>query len=274
VTFTIFGGHGFIGSHLAAELRRRGVEPSLPSRDDASWRHRPLGHVIYAAGTTGDFRHRRLDTVRAHVCRFAELVEHGGFDSLLYLSSTRLYGGADGGGEASRFRVDPGCPGDVYNLSKLMGEALALGVDRPHVRVVRLSNVYGPDWASPNFLLGAIRDAVDRGAITFGTSGRSSRDYVSIEDTVDLLLAIAERGRQRLYNVAAGAPVTNDELAAALRDATGCATAFAAGAPTVAFPRIDIARIRGEFGAAPRRLVDDLPRLVAGYRTWRSRDPR
>jgi nucleoside-diphosphate-sugar epimerase len=270
---TIFGGSGFIGSRLAAELRRGGTEPYLPSRDDRSWRDRPLGHVIYAIGTTADFRRRLIDTVEAHVCRFAQVLEHGAFDALTYLSSTRLYGGADNGTESSRIRVDPRSPSDVYNLSKLTGEALALTVDRPGVRVVRLSNVYGPNWESDTFLASVIRDAVDYGAVTFGTSRRSTRDYVSIDDAVDLVLAITERGRAQLYNVAAGFGLANEDLARALHAATGCVTSFADDAPTVEYPPIDIGRVRGEFQAAPRRLLDDLPGLVKDYRTWRRHDP-
>lgn len=272
MTFTIFGGTGFIGSHLAAQLRRRGIDPYLPSRHDTAWRDRPLGHAIYAIGTTADFRRRRLDTVQAHVCRFADVLQHGGFDSLLYLSSTRVYAGADSGGEASRLCVDPHSLSDVYNLSKLMGEVLALTSEQPRVRVARLSNVYGPDWESDNFLVSVIRDAVDRGATTFGTSRESSKDYVSIEDAVDLLLAIAEMGKERIYNVAAGAAMTHGDLAAALREATRCQTYFADTAPTIGFPHIDISRIRDEFGAVPRRLADDLPRLVAAYQAWRRND--
>src|SRR5712691_11740578 len=108
-----------------------------------------------------------------------------------------------------------------------MGEALALTTGPPCVRVVRLSNVYGPEWESDNFLASVIRDAVDRGAVTFETSRQSSKDYVNIDDAVDLLLAIAEKGTARIYNVAAGAPLTNGDLAAALSDATGCAASFA-----------------------------------------------
>jgi nucleoside-diphosphate-sugar epimerase len=201
------------------------------------------------------------------------VLRYGAFDALTYLSSTRLYHGADDGREAARFRLDPSAPSDVYNLSKLTGEALALTSGRPRVRVARLSNVYGPDWTSDNFVISVIRDAVDRGAVTFDTSPASAKDYVSIDDVVDLLLAITERGTAPVYNVAAGVDVTNEELARTLRAATGCAVAFAPAAPTVTYPPIDVSRIRTELAGASRRLLDDLPGLVAAYTAWRRRDP-
>lgn len=266
MTFTVFGSTGFIGSHLVAALQRRGIECLTPARGDASWRERELGHVVYAIGLTADFRHRPLETVRAHVTFLADVLEYGRFTTLTYLSSARLYGGAERGIEEAVFEVDPRSPSDLYNLSKLMGESLVLAKAGERGRVVRLSNVYGPDWESENFLMTLIRDAVRDGKTTIRTSPDSSKDYVSAEDVTGLLIEIAVSGRQQIYNVASGRPVSNAELAEALGTATGALVDFAAGAPRQTFPPIDISRIAEEFGVRPRAVLEDLPRLVAEYR--------
>ncbi len=266
MTFTVFGSTGFIGSHLVAALQRRGIECLAPPRDDSSWRERELGHILYAVGLTADFRHRPLETVRAHVGFLMDVLEYGRFETLTYLSSARVYGGAERGLEETRFEVDPRSPDDLYNLSKLMGESLVLAKAGQRGRVVRLSNVYGPDWESENFLFSLIRDAVGTGRITIRTSPDSSKDYISVEDVTDLLIAIAVSGRQQLYNVASGRPVSNAELADALHTATNALVDFAADAPRQTFPAIDVSRITEEFGVRPRAVLDDLPRLVAAYR--------
>lgn len=265
--FTVFGSTGFIGSHLVAALQRREIECVTPAREDTrSWRDRELGHVVYAIGLTADFRHRPLETARAHVTRLADVLDYDRYDTLTYLSSVRLYGGAERGVEETVFKVDPRSLSDLYNLSKLLGESLTLAKAGERARVVRLSNVYGPDWESQNFLITLIRDAVRIGRVTIHASPDSSKDYISVEDVVDLLIEIALSGRQTIYNVASGWPVANADLADALRRASGALVDFAEDAPLQTFPPIDISRITHDFDVRPRALLDELPRLIAEYR--------
>src|SRR6476659_903845 len=93
--FTVLGAGGLIGSRLATSLARAGHEVFAPPRDH-ELNGEPLGHVIYAIGVTADFRTRPFDTVAAHVCQLQKVLSEGHFDSLLYLSSTRVYQGHTG----------------------------------------------------------------------------------------------------------------------------------------------------------------------------------
>src|SRR5262249_3778138 len=120
---TILGAHGFIGSHLARHLRSKGTEPLLPGKGDQRVFSEHLGHVFYCAGLTGDFRRKPLETIKAHVSYLIDVLERAHYDSLLYLSSTRVYAGLDHAREEATLRVNPLNPGDLYNLSKLTGEA-------------------------------------------------------------------------------------------------------------------------------------------------------
>ncbi|HKR62334.1 MAG TPA: NAD(P)-dependent oxidoreductase [Thermoanaerobaculia bacterium] len=248
-------------------MSKRGFECITPARDDFdSWRDRDLGHVVYAIGLTADFRQRPADTVRAHVCRVLDVLERARYQSFVYLSSTRLYSGAASADENAAFLVDPASPSDLYNASKVMGESLVLTLAGARARVVRLSNVYGPDWTSENFVTSLVRDAVQLQSVTIRTSADSSKDYISIDDAVSLILEVALRGQETIYNVASGIAVSNGELADALKNATGSAVAFVDGAPSVVFPRIDVTRIREELGANPRSILEDFPGLVSDYR--------
>jgi nucleoside-diphosphate-sugar epimerase len=258
---TVLGASGFIGSHLVSHLARSGHAWCAPDRD-APLAGRDLGHLIYCIGMTGDFRERPLETVEAHVARLLEVVRTASFDSFLYLSSARLYLRHQGiAREEDPLLLDPADPDDLYNLSKAAGEALILSLGAKG-RVVRLANVYGAGQKD-TFLASLLADAKSSGVVRLRTALDSQRDYVSVEDTVDLLARIALGGRHRLYNIASGAQVSHARLAEGIAAATGCRILVEPGAPSLRFPPIDVARIRGEFGFVPRDLLEMLPALAA-----------
>ncbi len=258
---TVLGSSGFVGSHLVRWLEARSIPFHAPGRDD-DLPATDLGHVVYAIGVTGDFRSRRHETVEAHVCKLERLVEEGTFESLTYLSSTRLYRrGPDPAREENALVVDPSDADDLYNISKAMGESLLLAGTTP-VKVVRLSHVYGLDWGSRGFLSEIVTEAVERGRVVLRSALDSERDYVSIDDVVDLVFRIATTGTRRLYNVASGRNVSNGDIVARLSAVTGCAVEVDPAASTVRFPRIGTERITDEFGFTPRDVLDDLADVV------------
>lgn len=255
--FTILGASGFIGAHLLAQLEASGYECFAPARDDGAVFGRELGHVIYCIGLTADFRQRPFDTVRAHICFLAEVLEKANFESLLYLSSTRVYVGAASGGEDA-----PLVAGDLYNLSKLAGESLCLASGRANVRVARLSNVFGGDFFSDNFLPSILRAAVRDGRVVLNTALGAAKDYVALEDVVKILPLIALQGKQGIYNVAGGTNVSNVALLEKLAQFTGCTYTVDKNAPAAFFPTIAIGKLQKEFDFKPLSLLGELEKLV------------
>jgi len=261
---TILGSSGFIGSHLAAKLKEQGIECFCPQRG-VEFTDRELGDVIYCIGLTADFRTRPFDTVEAHVSELSRVLRRCSFNSLLYLSSARIYGASSDTKETAGLNVRPIEPDNLYNISKLMGESLCFACS-PKTRVARLSNVYGNDFSSDNFLSGVIRDALRSGKVALRTSLDSEKDYLSISDAVDLLIKIAAGGRERLYNVASGTNVSNRELTRRIQELTGCDVEVTPNAPRIAFPLIDIERARDEFGFKPSSVLDNMEELVSIFR--------
>ena len=261
---TVLGASGFIGSQLVKRLAALGHQYQAVRRGD-SLPSGSLGHVVYCVGLTADFRARTYDTVEAHVCKLLEILRAAEFESLLYLSSTRLYGGSYSTTEETSVCVAPLNPGDLYNASKAMGESLVLNCGRS-TRVVRISNVYGGDFDSDNFLTTIIKDAIINRKITLQTSAESAKDYVSIDNVVEALIEIATRGKQRIYNVASGVNVSNDQLTERLQLLTGCEVEYSDSAPLVTFPPISIDRLRAEFGFHTSGVLADAPQLVELYR--------
>lgn len=250
--FTVLGASGVIGRYLVQALRSAGEEVYAPARDDDGVWRKPLGHVIYAIGLTADFRQRPFETVEAHVTLLARVLQQADFESLLYLSSTRVYAGATSSDEGAALRVRPADPSDLYNLSKLMGESLCHAMQRATVRIVRLSNVVGgEDAESDNFVPALLREA-RAGRIVLRSAPSSAKDYIHIDDVAALLPRIARVGRERVYNLASGIQVTHAEWAERLARLTGCAVECQAGVPELGFIRIDNRRLSQEFSFMPR----------------------
>jgi nucleoside-diphosphate-sugar epimerase len=264
MNYTVLGGSGFIGSHLVRWLESQGIPCQAPGRG-ADLSCHPLGHLIYCIGLTADWRRRQYDTVRAHVCALVDILESTEFESFLYISSTRLYGGVENTHEDFALRVNPSLSDDLYSISKIMGESICLSSSRANIRVVRVSNVFGKDFLSENFLTSVLLDAVDHKKVVLRTSLDSQKDYVGIDDVVRLLPQIARSGQHRIYNVASGVNTTHRALAHAITKTTGCRFEVDAGSPTVSFPPISIERVRQEFGFSPAHVLDSLPDLIGEY---------
>lgn len=246
---TVLGATGFIGRHLARTLAELGHEVFAPTRGSQEIFERPLGCVWYCIGLTADFRQRPFDTVDAHVCLLRQLLERADYDTLIYLSSTRVYAGSDSARETQALAVRPDSPDHLYNLSKLMGENLTLAAGR-NGRVARLSNVLGPDMGPDNFVGSVLDEAARTGTVHLRTALDSSKDYVWIDDVVAALIALAGPDAAPITNLAAGRNTPHAELADWLR-ARGVACSVAPYAPTTGFPVIDIERLRALTGRAP-----------------------
>ncbi len=188
----------------------------------------------------------------------SELLERADFDSLLYLSSTRVYAKSMATSESEVLRVLPEDPSDLYNISKLMGESLCLSSEREGVRIARLSNVVGPKMGADN-LIGALMHEALSGVIQLKTNPDSAKDYILINDVARALWLIAGAGCQKIYNVASGTQITHSQWLHVLQLATGCSIKTEANAPLQSFHAIDVARLKNEFDFISRSVLDAVP---------------
>jgi nucleoside-diphosphate-sugar epimerase len=270
---TVFGGAGFIGRHLLPRLRQQGFEVHDAQRDASSWLDRPLGHVFYCAGLTADYAQRPHDTVQAHVSLLDRVLQQGQFESLVYLSSTRLYDGSlvDSADEDTPVALDPRQPRHLYDLSKALGESLCHAAGRGRARVARLSCVYRDVDDSDGFLAQLLRGVPP--ALARAEPGRAAcmrvdstfglaRDYVHLDDVLQALVLIATRGTQPLYNVASGRNLSNRALFSRVRELSGCEIVAGQCRIVRPAPRIDIQRMRREFGWRPADLLDRLADML------------
>jgi nucleoside-diphosphate-sugar epimerase len=271
--FTVFGAQGYVGSRLVARLRASGEDVFAVGRRDGVRLPGNLGHVVYAIGLTADFRRRPVDTMEAHAGLLAELLADVSFDSLTYLSSTRVYARAASAAPDALLPVDVCDPSDLYNISKLAGEALCLHCGRPGVKVVRLSNVVGPaDVPSDNFVDSLVRDAL-RGRIALRSAPESAKDYIQLDDVVGLLPRIAIEGGARLYNLGSGFNLSNQAWIDRLVSLLQCEVDYQPDAPRLDFPTLDVSALRQEFSFVPRPPLDVLPDLVDSLSLHQQNNP-
>lgn len=264
IEFTVLGAGGFIGAHLVRHLRARGHAVRTPDRDVSLLRGASLGHVICAIGLTGNFRERHGDTVDAHVTVPARLLEQSRFESFLYMSSTRVYGGLPAGvnaAETTALRMTPSAD-SLYDLSKLTGEALCLAHPNPAVRVARLSNVVGQGISAHTFLGSVVAEAIRTGKVAIHEHPHSAKDYVMVDNILPTMEQIALQGTERIYNVASGHNVSAMEVAQVLT-AHGVDVSFSGRTtkPRI-FPKIETSRIKREFGFEPSDFKAGLASLL------------
>lgn len=254
---TVLGASGYIGRRLVAYLRAQGHAVWAPGRGETGVFAKDLGHVFYCAGLTGNFRERPFETMQAHAGFLADVLQRARFESLLYLSSTRVYMGAQRTDEEVPLQVVPHDPSYLYNLSKLAGEALCHSCGRSQVRVARLSNVVGPGMSpqSGNLVADLVQQA-RAGHIVLRTAAQSAKDYVHVDDVVDWLARIALHGRFSTYNVASGLQTTHAEWLELLGARFGASAEVLADAPMQSFPAIDVERLKAEFGVQAKSACD------------------
>lgn len=246
----VVGANGYIGRRLTTFLEAAGLEVSAATRETISSVGGCYGDVFYCAGVTGDFRTRPVATVEAHVSSLIAILDRIEFRTFTYLSTTRIYreGPTD---EDSTVAVRPGDADDIYNISKLAGESIVHSMGRKTARVVRLSNVVGLDMTQHSFIGELAKESAARNPIILRTTPDSAKDYIAVEDVVELLFTISQQGAQNVYNVANGKNVANYEIASMLSDEFGIEVGYSSDAVSSRLTPINIRRVSEEFQFVP-----------------------
>jgi nucleoside-diphosphate-sugar epimerase len=271
----VLGSSGFIGSNLIEYLKKRQIEYFAPERNDNSIFRTHLNNVIYCIGLTADFRNKPFETVEAHVSYLAKILENCSFDSFIYLSSARVYSNGGKGmiaKEETPLKINPLDKSDLYNISKIMGESLCLNCDKKNVKVVRLSNVYGNDLNSSNFITDIFREILKTKSLFLRTSLSSEKDYINVTDVVDLLVKISLDGKYNIYNIASGINVKNEEILQVINSYIPFKLEVIKNPKNIRYPKISIERIQEEFNYEPKTILDDVFGLIKVYGDYYERN--
>lgn len=259
--FTIMGSSGFIGSHLVNYLEKNNFECQTFDIRKQKIPNTDLGNVIYCLGES-DFLNKPFDTIESHVCHLNSILKDGIFESFLYLSSGRFYYNATSTDEKTPILINPTEPNDLYNISKIMGESLCYVLKNPHVRIVRMSNVTGPNSPSNLFIPSIIKDALENNKISLHSSLESEKDYIYITDVVDLLTRISLHGQSNHYNLASGYNTKSKDIVNIISKLTNCEIYVDENAKPFSSATISINKIKNEFNFQPISILEKIPELV------------
>lgn len=220
---TVILGAGFIGSNLARILdgNCRLVDSSECDLTNLEQIQRTLqgcNHntsLVVAAGVT-----RLRDNSYWGFCQnvlmaknLASFLKFRLIRSVVFLSTVDVYGFVGNQTIDESFPVNPV---DWYTISKVVSEfALAKGCnvyDIP-LAVLRLSGVYGPRDGGKSVVGKLIQSAIERGIITVYGDGLDRRDFLFVQDVVQVICCELARPNSHIVNVATGTCHTILEIA-------------------------------------------------------------
>ncbi|RYY71321.1 MAG: NAD(P)-dependent oxidoreductase [Chitinophagaceae bacterium] len=268
---TVLGASGFVGSNLVKKLHDSNISFQAPKRGE-SLEGRELGHVIYCIGMTADFRTKPFETVDAHVTVLSKILQVCDFESLTYLSSTRVYIKTRSKNssltEADDIVINALDATDLFASSKLTGELLAMNSGRKNIKIVRLSNVFGPDLLSENFITSVVKDALLNKKVELLTTATSAKDYIAVEDVCQALIKLASLESNGIFNLSYGRNTTNDAILREIEKITGAEVSYSPLAKEIIFQEISSEKISAAVGFKPTvDIIAALPGIIAAFRS-------
>jgi nucleoside-diphosphate-sugar epimerase len=262
---TLIGGNGSLGQHFSNFFKKNNIDYFIPEKGDISFFKENSGNVFYLAGLTSDFRTRPFETVEAHVCFLKNFLQKASFQSLTYFSSTRVYSGAENTSEHADLHLNPSNASDLYNFSKLMGEALCLHSGHKNVKVVRLSNVVSFRHDTDIFLNQILSEGKKSGKIFLKSHPDSSKDYIYIDDVVEIIIKIAISTHTGIFNIASGESISNITLLEMIKKVLRFDFELSTSEPIQIFKKIDTRKISTLVGANPRPFHDYFPAFLEKF---------
>lgn len=223
--------------------------------------------------------HAYVDSNVAGHLNVLEYCRHAGVESLLYASSSSVYGA----GDAVPFREDAVTdrPTSLYAATKKSQEMMsAVYADMFGVRQIglRFFSVYGP-WGRPDMAYWLFTDAILAGRpIRVFNNGEMWRDFTYVDDVINGLLRAAEDRpgddvpRHRIYNVGASRPVALMDMIATLERILGRKAELELlpmqpGDVPVTYA--DVSALERDFGIRPKTALEDgLKRFVDWFRRY------
>jgi dTDP-glucose 4,6-dehydratase len=209
--------------------------------------------------------HKTLGLAKAKKARF------------LLASTSEVYGDPDVHPQPETYwgHVNPIGPRGVYDEAKRFAEAMTMAYHRHHgvdTRIVRIFNTYGPRMRSSdgrvvsNFVVQALRGE----PLTVYGDGSQTRSFCYVDDLVDGIVRLFERGGAEPVNIGNPQEFTVRQLADIVLRLTGAGSRLVHEPLPVDDPRQrrpDIARARAELGWEPTiPLEQGLERTIAYFR--------
>jgi UDP-glucose 4-epimerase len=221
----VTGGSGFIGSHLLKRIK--GFDFSLGKGFDVRDSDLVLKEtkgadaIVHLAAVTDAASNdiEEIFGINVHgTLNVLEACRKNDIRKLVFSSSAAVYGDAK-----PPLNESMHCkPINLYGASKLASEsyisayASSYGLD---ATMFRFFNVYGP--CCKGVVRTLIRASLDKKSIVIEGDGKQTRDFVYVDDVVDVMVKALSRKGLGPYNIGTGIETTINELATKISELGG-----------------------------------------------------
>ena len=268
-SFTIFG-QGFVGLNVTNYLRKKKCNIFLPKREKYIFK-KNLSNIIYCIGND-NWLNDPKGSFDANVGLVPKIIFNNQFESFTLISSTRVYlaSSTTNTNESSYIKLNPNYKDFFYNSLKLSAESLCLSLKNKKIKVVRMSNLFGNNFTNQIYLLpNLIRNSITKKQIDISVNKKSSKDFLHVNEAIELMLKIIKKGKHRLYNVASGKNIKLSTISEKIKKITDCKINYKNQNKLVNEPKININRIKREFNFKPKlNLINSLEQIIMNYKNY------
>ncbi len=221
----VTGGTGFMGSHTADELTRRGYHVIVFDQAESPWLHpdqemmigdvldpkslamamKGARYVYHFAGIADieESRSRPVETMNLNVMGASLVVEaarQSGVERVIFASTMYVY---------SPF-------GSFYRASKQAAETIIEAYQQEYAldyTFLRYGSLYGPRAQDWNGLRKYVQQVVEGGQITYAGTGEEKREYIHVYDAARLSVDVLDdKHRNRAITVTGSQILSSKEM--------------------------------------------------------------
>ena len=221
----VTGGAGFMGSHTAEELTRRGYQVIVFDQTESPWLHpdqemmigdvldpkslamamKGARYVYHFAGIADieESRSRPVETMNLNVMGASLVVEaarQSGVERVIFASTMYVY---------SPF-------GSFYRASKQAAETIIEAYQQEYAldyTFLRYGSLYGPRAQDWNGLRKYVQQVVEGGQITYAGTGEEKREYIHVYDAARLSVDVLDdKHRNRAITVTGSQILSSKEM--------------------------------------------------------------
>ena len=248
--YTIFGHRGFLGKNIVHYLRKKEKKYFLPKKKNKFSKN--LNNVIYCIGVY-DVLDNPIKSIDASLKILSEIIINNKFKSFVLISSTRLYLNSKKTNENDKISIDPNSKNYFFNSLRLTAENFCLSQNNRKIKVVRISNLYGDYFKSQKYFLpNLIRNSIEKKLISITINKNSKKNYLNVQDAVEVLIKIINKGKYRLYNIASDKRYSLDFISKTIQKITKCKIKYYNQKIKYDEPLININRVKKEFKFKPK----------------------
>lgn len=133
-------------------------------------------------------------------------------------------------------------------------------------KIIRVSNIYGYSPKSPLVFPMFVKNAINKKKIFISINKNSSKDFIHIDDVVKMIIKIITKSKSNIYNLASGKNIKLITLAKAIQKKIGSKIILKNQSKKIIEPKININKIKKEFNFKPKKLLDDLEKVINKYK--------